>query len=244
MTVWAPKRFWTEASVARVSDGWTVQLDGRQLRTPARAPLVVPTRALAQMIAAEWAAQQGTVRPETMPATRAANAAIDKTRGQRTEVAALVAAYGATDLLCYRADHPSALAARQAAAWDPILAWAETRLNVRFVRTVGVMPATQPAETLARLEAEVAAFDPFRLTALHDLASLPGSLVIGLAAAEGAFGLDTLWAAARIDEDWQIEHWGRDDEAEAAAAARRAAFLQAAAFEAACRAGGADDPQA
>lgn len=241
MTGWQAKRFWAEATVAEATGGWTVRLDDRPLRTPARAPLVVPTRALAELIAAEWAAQTGQVRPATMPATRAANAAIDKTRGQRTEVAALVAAYGATDLLCYRAAHPAALAARQAAAWDPLLDWAARRYGVTFVRTEGVMPAPQPQATLDRLAAEVAALDPFRLTAFHDLVALSGSLVIGLAAAEAAAAPEELWQAAILDEAWQVEHWGADAEAEAAAAARRLAFFEAERFFRACGGGRAPD---
>jgi chaperone required for assembly of F1-ATPase len=236
MTGWQAKRFWTETAVAEAPGGFTVMLDGRPIKTPAKAPLVVPTRALAELIAAEWAAQQGQIRPEAMPATRAANAAIDKTRGQRAEVAALVAAYGETDLLCYRADHPEALVARQAAAWDPLLAWAAQRYGVAFEPVAGIMPHPQPAATLSRLAAEVEALDPFRLTAFHDLVALPGSLVIGLAAAEGAFAPATLWQAARIDEDWQIEHWGEDDEAKAAAAGRQAAFFEAERFFRACTA--------
>lgn len=234
MTGWQAKRFWTDTAVAEAPGGFTVTLDGRAIKTPAKAPLVVPTRALAELIAAEWAAQQGQIRPDTMPATRAANAAIDKTRGQRTEVAALVAAYGETDLLCYRAETPAGLVARQAAAWDPLLDWAAARYGVTFAPVAGIMPRPQPAATLARLASEVAAFDPFRLTAFHDLVALPGSLVIGLAAAEGAFTPETLWQASRIDEDWQIDHWGPDPEAQAAAAARSAAFFQAERFFRAC----------
>lgn len=236
MSGWQAKRFWTETAVAEAPGGFTVTLDGRAIKTPAKAPLEVPTRALAELIAAEWAAQQGQIRPETMPATRAANAAIDKTRGQRAEVAALVAAYGETDLLCYRADHPAGLVARQTAAWDPLLDWAARRYGVAFVPVAGIMPRPQPAATLARLAAEVAALDPFRLTAFHDLVALPGSLVIGLAAAEAAFEPAALWQAARIDEDWQIEHWGEDAEAQAAAEARRLAFFQAERFFRACTA--------
>jgi chaperone required for assembly of F1-ATPase len=227
MSGWVKKRFWTEAAVAPAEGGWTVRLDDRPLKTPAKAPLVVPSRALADMIAAEWAAQDGAIRPETMPATRAANAAIDKVRGQHAEVAQIVAAYGDTDLLCYRAQHPAALVDRQAQVWDPLLAWAEGRFGVRFHRVPGVMPRPQPPETLARLTAEVRALDPFRLTAFHDLVSLPGSLVIGLAAAESAFATDALWQAARLDDLWQAQHWGADDEAEAHAALRQAAFFQA-----------------
>jgi chaperone required for assembly of F1-ATPase len=206
--------------------------------------MVLPTRAMAALVAAEWAAQQGTVKPDTMPATRAANAAIDKTGPHRAQVAAEVAGYGATDLVCYRAEGPAALVARQAAAWDPILGWLARRYGVGLVCTTGVMPAAQPGPALARLAAEVAGFDPFRLTALHDLVALPGSLAIGLAAAERAFDRAALWAAARIDEDWQIAHWGTDPEAEAAAANRRAAFFQAATVFDACTTGTVADSQA
>jgi chaperone required for assembly of F1-ATPase len=235
MSGWAKKRFWTEAVVAPAEGGWTVELDGRSIRTPAKAPLVVPTRALADLIAAEWAAQQGQIKPDTMPATRAANAAIDKVRGQHAEVAEIVTAYGGTDLLCYRVAHPAALVARQAQVWDPLLDWAARRYGVSFVQITGVMPQPQPPQTLARLGAEVQALDPFQLTAFHDLVSLPGSLVIGLAAAESAFSVDDLWQAARLDDLWQAEHWGADEEAESHAALRQVAFFQAERLFRACR---------
>jgi chaperone required for assembly of F1-ATPase len=237
MSGWVKKRFWTDAAVTPAAGGWTVALDGRPLRTPARAALVVPARALAEMIASEWADQGPVVRPETMPATRAANAAIDKVRGQQSEVVAIVAAYGDTDLLCYRAEHPEALVARQRQVWDPLLDWAEGRFGVRFLRVAGVMPQPQPPETLDRLTARVAALDPFRLTAFHDLVSLPGSLVIGLAAAERAFAVDHLWQAARLDNLWQAEQWGQDDEAEAHANLRRSAFFLAERLFRACAGG-------
>ena len=244
MTGWAPRVFWAEAAVAEVAGGWTVRLDTRPLRTPAKAPLVLPTRAMADLVAAEWAAQQGTVRPETMPATRAANAAIDKTGPLKPQVVAEVAGYGATDLLCYRAEGPAPLVARQAAAWDPILDWLAQRHGVRLACTAGVMPTAQDPAALARLADVVAGFDPFRLTALHDLVALPGSLAIGLAAGARAFDRAALWSAARIDEDWQTEHWGADDEAEAAAAARRAAFFRAAEVFDACTIGTEHDSTA
>lgn len=239
MSGWARKRFWTRAEAAPLAGGWTVMLDGRAVRTPAKAPLVVPTQALAVLIAAEWAAQGTELRPETMPATRAANTAIDRVCHHHAAVAAEIAGYGEADLLCYRAEGPAGLAARQAAAWDPLLAWAEGRFGVRFARQTGVMPRPQPPATIARMAGVVGAFDPFALTALHDLVALSGSLVIGLAAAEGAFDPETLWRAARIDEDWQAEAWGRDPEAEAAAAARRAAFEAALRFLRACAPDGA-----
>ena len=211
MSEWAAKRFWKSAEVVQVNDGFTVQLDGRGIKTPARAPLVVPTLAVAELIAAEWQAQGEKIAPETMPATRAANAAIDKVRGQFDEVAGLVAAYGETDLLCYRARFPAELRARQDAAWDPLLNWSADRFGLRWVVTEGVMPQPQPPETLARLNAQVACFSPFELTAFHDLVALSGSLVIGLAVTGGQGTPEALWQLSRIDEDWQAEQWGDEE---------------------------------
>ena len=233
MSGWARKRFWKAVTVTEGPEGFGVALDGRPVRTPAKAALVLPTRALATLVAEEWDAQGDTIRPETMPATRFANAAIDKVRGQFAEVAGLLTAYGETDLLCHRAEGPVELVARQAAAWDPLLDWAATRFGVRWSVTAGVMPVAQPPATLERLAAHVQGFSTFRLTAFHDLVAMPGSLVIGLAATEGLAPPEDLWRASRIDEDWQIEHWGTDDEAEALAALRRGSFLNAARFFAA-----------
>ncbi len=228
------KRFWSSVSIVETAEGFAVTLDGRGLKTPARAPLVVPTRAMAELVAAEWAAQTDLIRPDTMPATRAANAALDKVRGQFAEVAALLTAYGETDLLCYRAEAPQELVARQAAAWDPLLDWSARRWGLRWQVTSGVMPTPQPAETLAVLGAHVAGFTAFQLTAFHDLVAMSGSLVIGLAATEGIAPAGDLWRASRIDEDWQAQQWGADEEATAQSARRQAAFLDAARFFAAC----------
>lgn len=230
MSGWAPKRFWKEARAAEAGAGWTVTLDGRPVRTPAKAAFEVPTRALAEACAAEWAAQGEVVRPETMPLTRTANSAIDKVRVQHAEVAALVAAYGETDLLCYRAAGPEALVARQAAAWDPLLDWAAAALGARLTPVAGVMHQPQDPEALARLAAATVALDAFELAAFHDLVALSGSLVIGFAAATGARGAEELWADSRIDETWQAEQWGEDEEAAAHAVLKRQAFLDAAHF--------------
>lgn len=235
MSGWARKRFWQDATVIEADGGYSIQLDGRSVMTPARAPLVVPTRALAERIAAEWMAQEAEVRPETMPTTRAANAAIDKVRGQFHEVASLISAYGETDLLCYRAAGPAALRARQDAAWDPLLDWAARRFGVAWKVTTGVMPCPQPPQTLGDLAAHVARFSVFELTAFHELVAMSGSLVIGLAVTEDHADPEALWALSRIDEDWQIEQWGGDDEARALTALRRLSFLNAAEFFAICR---------
>ncbi|WP_127109202.1 ATP12 family chaperone protein [Pararhodobacter zhoushanensis] len=230
MSDWAPKRFWKDATVVEAPGGFTVLLDGRGVKTPGKAPLVVPTRGFADEIAAEWAAQGDKIDPDTMPATRAANAAIDKVSRQFDEVAELLTAYGETDLLCYRATDPAALIARQAAAWDPLLEWSSDRFGVQWRVTSGVMPTEQPAETLAKLTAHVATLTPFQLTAFHDLVAMSGSLVIALAVTEQAAPVEELWRASRIDEDWQIEQWGEDEEAQALAARRQDSFLAAARF--------------
>lgn len=234
MSGWVKRRFWKAVEVVEVDGGYAVHLDGRAIKTPAKAALVLPTRALADLLAAEWDAQGERINPATMPATRAANAAIDKVRGQFHEVAGLLTAYGETDLLCHRAEGPAELVARQAAAWNPLLDWSAGRFGVRWQVTTGIMPVVQPPETLARLGAHIAGFTPFQLTAFHDLVSMPGSLVIGLAATENHASTDALWRASRIDEDWQTEQWGPDDEAAALAALRRQSFFDAARFFAAC----------
>lgn len=227
MSDWAAKRFWTDVEVMQADGGWCVALDTRQVRTPAKAPLILPSRAMADAVAAEWAAQEGEIKPMTMPCTRSANAALDKVALQRNEVAQMLADYGETDLLCHRAEGPMELVARQAESWDPILAWGESDLGVRLARTKGVMPVAQPPDSLARLLALFRAADDFQMAALHDLVSISGSAILGLAAARGAWPVESIWRASRIDEDWQIEQWGRDEEAEADTATRQAAFLHA-----------------
>ncbi len=227
MSEWAAKRFWKEAFVTDAETGHGIALDSRPVKTPAKAALVVPTRALAQAIAAEWNAVSERIDPRAMPMTRSANAAIDKVAHQHAEVADMLAAYGATDLLCHRATAPQELVLRQSEEWDPLLDWADSALNARLRQTPGVMPTKQDGAALARLRARVHAQDNFALTALHDLVALSGSLVIGLAALDGAYPPDILWQTSRLDEAWQAELWGADDEAEDMAAIKRAAFLHA-----------------
>ncbi len=234
MSAWAPRRFWTEARAEPAPGGYTVTLDGRSVKTPAKAALVVPTLALAEAIAAEWQAQEQVVDPQAMPFTRSANSAIDKVAPQFAEVAEIVAAYGDSDLLCYRAEAPASLVAQQAAAWDPLLAWSAEVLGAPLATRAGIRHESQPADSLAALARAVGAQSPFELTALHDLVALSGSLVIGLAAQRAAWPAEALWQASRIDETFQRALWGRDEEAEAAEAAARAAFLHAARFHALC----------
>jgi len=230
MSEWKRKRFWDEASVAEAEGGFTVLLDGRAVRTPAKAALILPTRQMAEAVAAEWAAQEGEIDPGSMPFTRSANAAIDKVRPQQAEVAGMLADYGDSDLLCYRADAPQQLVDRQAEAWDPALDWAETALGVRLAPRVGIMHQPQDAVGQARLRAQVYALDPFQLAAFHDLVSLTGSLILGFAAAQNWRDADTIWQMSRLDELWQEEQWGQDEEAQAAAELKRGAFLHAKKF--------------
>lgn len=235
MSEWARKRFWTEVEVTETEAGFAITLDGRPVRTPAKAALSLPSRRLAERVAAEWDAQGEIVDPRGMPFTRSANAAIDKVVPQRAEVVAMLAAYGDADLLCYRADAPDALVARQAAAWDPALDWAAVRFGARLVPRTGVVHVAQDADALGRLAEAVDGFDPFRLTALHDLVTLSGSLVLGLAAAEGWRDADMVWDLSRIDEHWQQEQWGHDDEAAEAAEIRRRSFQHAKMFHDLCQ---------
>ena len=221
------KRFWTSAVVAEEEDGFAVRLDARALTTPARAPLRVPTRPLAEGIAAEWNDVEGEIRPERMPLTRAANTSIDGVVPNSRPLAEAIASYGGTDLLCYRAEDPEGLRLRQFRAWDPLLAWASEVLGARLIAVMGVMHAPQPEESLAALRQAVDEEGPFRLTGLSELVSLSGSLVLGLAVSRGVLEASTAWRISRIDEDWQEEQWGVDAEARAAAEARREAFLAA-----------------
>jgi len=233
---WAPKRFWTQTSVKAGPDGYGVTLDGKPVRTPGKNPLTMPTRAMAEKVAEEWDAVEKTIDPMKMPVTRAANSAIEKVATQRAGVIEMLAAYGDTDLLCYRADHPQGLVERQADLWDPALDWAAETLGARLEPRTGLMHAPQPAKALSLLEAELQKFDEFQLTAVHDLITLTSSLVLGLAATRGWQTPEYIWSLSRIDEDWQAEQWGLDDEAEIAAEARKEAFLKAVLFFELCSA--------
>jgi len=224
------KRFWKEVTLD-ADNG--VQLDGRPVRTPGRAPLALPTAALAEAVADEWRAVEETIDPRAMPLTGLANAAIDRIAPDPAPFAAEVARYAESDLTCYRADSPAALVERQRAAWEPLLDWARQRYDVHFETTAGVMHVAQPQATLDRLAEAVAARDPFTLAALQAIVSATGTIVGTLALAEGAIDADTLWRAAQVDEDWQLEQWGEDELATRAREAKRASFDAAARFLAA-----------
>lgn len=224
------KRFYKQTAVIEDQGGYGIALDGRPVRTPGRAALVVPTRALADAIAGEWDAQGETIDPRSMVLTGLANAGIDRVGADPEGFAAGLAAYGESDLTCYRADSPAPLVDRQAAAWDPLLDWAKARYDIAFVLATGVMHKPQHALTTERLAAATAARDPFALAALSPLVTISGSLVAALAVAEEAFEAEAVWEAVCVDERWQAEQWGEDELAQKAEAARRADFLTAARF--------------
>lgn len=228
------KRFWKQATAEPCADGFTVHLDGRAFKTPAKSDFVLPTKVLADAIASEWQAQVDEVKPATMPMTRRANAAIDKVGINHRDVALMLAAYGGSDLLCYRAEHPEELCDRQAAVWDPILAWAAEEFSAPLLVTQGVMPRPQPEQSLANMTRAVLEIEAFPLAGFHDLVSITGSLIIGFAVIRGQQKIGDLWLASRVDETWQADQWGRDEVAAAEAELKRQDFLDADVFYRAC----------
>jgi chaperone required for assembly of F1-ATPase len=224
------KRFWRDVAVEQDADGWTIKLDGRPVKTPARAALAVPTRTLADAIAGEWRSVEGKIDPRAIPLTGLANAAIDRIAPDREAFADNLARYAEADLACYRADGPRALVERQEQQWDKLLGWARRRYDVDFVTTSGLMHVAQPAATIERLSHAVAALDPFRLAGLSPLVTVGGSLVGALAVLEKALAPEEAWDAVSIDERWQLEQWGADADAEVALENRRRDFLSASRF--------------
>ena len=224
-----PKRFWKEVSVAEGEGGYGVFLDGRPTRTPARKLLALPNRALAEAVAQEWRAVGEHLDPASMPLTRIVNSALDGVATTMAEVAADCARYAASDLLCYRAEGPEKLVARQDLHWTPVIDWARATHGWRFTLAEGIMHVAQPEETLAAIHVHIVRVDaPIRLAALHVVTTLSGSVLLALSLAEGAFGPTAIWNAAHVDEDVQMEIWGEDAEALARRVVRRAEFDAAA----------------
>jgi len=217
------KRFW---KTVVIDDQRGIRLDDRPVRTPGRVALALPTDALAQGVADEWRAigEGEEIDPRAMPLTGLSNAAIDRVGADPALFAAGLAQYGESDLLCYRADSPDDLVARQAAAWDPLLDWARTRYDVHIEVATGILHRAQPDQTLTRLSDAIAARDAFELAALSPIVTIGGSLIVALALAERAATAEQLWDAITLDEEYQAERWGRDPLAEAGIAARRRDF--------------------
>jgi chaperone required for assembly of F1-ATPase len=203
------RRFYARAEVAEGGGGFGILLDGRPIKTPARRTLAAPTRALAEAIAAEWQAQRDVVDPAMMPLTRLANSILDGVADASAAVAAEAQKYLASDLVCYRAESPDALVARQAAAWDPVITWAREALGARFEVAKGMVFRAQPEAALAAARAALPR-DPWRLGACHVVTTLTGSALIALAVLNGRLGVEEAWRAAHVDEDWNMDFWGRD----------------------------------
>jgi chaperone required for assembly of F1-ATPase len=212
------KRFYATADVGEAEDGFTITLDGKPIKTPSGRTVVVPVRRLAEAIAAEWRAQGEVIDPLTMPATRFANSVVQGVVDNVAAVSDDVAKYFASDLLFYRAGHPEGLVAREAQHWDPILFWARDTLGAHFMLAEGVMHVRQPEAAIAAVRSALPD-DPWKIAALHVITTLTGSALLALALFHGVIDADTAWAAAHVDEDWNVEKWGLDDEV----ASRRAA---------------------
>lgn len=223
-----PKRFWTDVDVVEVEGALSVALDGRAIKTPAKQSFLLPTRALADAVADEWRAQTEVMDPRAMPQTRYVNSVLDGIAPRRAAVVETVAAYGGSDLLCYRAEHPDALIERQNARWDPVLDWSRSEFDAPMMLASGVMPISQPESSLKNLAQAVLAHNNFELTGLHDLVSISGSLVLGLAVSAGRLEVADALALSRLDDDWQIEQWGEDEEASKTAAIKAQEFAEAA----------------
>jgi chaperone required for assembly of F1-ATPase len=224
------KRFWKDVTVEPGEGGWGIRLDGRPVKTPARAALIVPTAALAEAIAGEWRSVEDDIDPREMPITGLANAAIDRVAPSKDAFAEGVALYADADLACYRAEGPPGLIERQEQSWDALLGWARRRYDVDFVTTSGLMHVAQPPATVGRLAHAVATLDAFRLTVLSPLVTIGGSLIAALAVLEKALSPEQAWEAVSIDDRWQLEQWGADNEAVVALENRRSDFFAAARF--------------
>jgi chaperone required for assembly of F1-ATPase len=221
------RRFYDKATIESGPEGFSVRLDGKPVRTPARRLLTAPSPALAEAMAAEWEAQKEVVDPAAMPLTRLANSIIDGVAQAPLPVAEEIAQYLGSDLLFYRAEGPRALVERQARQWDPVLAWVRDALGARFVLATGVMFVEQPEEAMAAAKAAIPA-DAWRLGAVSSITTLTGSALLALAMLRGRLSVDEAWAAAHVDEDWNMEFGGRDERALERRAYRFAEMLAAA----------------
>jgi chaperone required for assembly of F1-ATPase len=224
------KRFWKDVSVQKEGDGWTILLDGRPVKTPARAPLLLPTASLTDAVADEWRAVEDKIDPCAMPLTGLANAAIDRVALDKNAFARGIARYAEADLACYRAEGPAQLIARQEASWDALLGWARRRYDVDFKITTGLIHVQQPTATVQRLSHAVEMLGPFKLAGLSQLVTIGSSLAAGLAVIENAITAEEAWDAVSLDERWQLDQWGADAEAETALENRRRDFLAASKF--------------
>lgn len=232
-----PKRFYDTVSCAPFEDrsGYGVWLDQRQLMTPGRTALQLETASLAEAIAGEWRTQGERIDAATMPLTRFANTSQDRVLGREAEIVDEIVSFAGSDLLCYRAERPAPLVAQQAAAWDPVLTWAEQDLGARLRVVTGVMFVEQPEAALSAIHRHTAPYGAANLTAIHNMTTLTGSCVLALSVAAEVSSPEAAWTAAHVDEDWQISQWGEDFEASARREHRTGEFLAAARYLALAR---------
>ena len=228
------KRFYTRAGVGEAADGFAVLLDGKPIKTPSRKLVTAPSWAIAEAVASEWNAQVDIIDPMSMPMTRLANSVIDGVEDRVGDVRDDIANYFESDLLCYRAGHPQELIAREAQAWDGVLFWAAETFGARFILAEGIVHAKQPAPSLAAAKAALPS-EPWPVAAVHIVTTITGSALLALALHHGARDADQVWAAAHVDDDWNAEQWGVDEEVAARRAARHVDFRAAAAVVAALR---------
>ena len=201
-----PKRFYKSVAVTETLG---IALDGKAVKTPLKAPLILPNRALAEAVAAEWEAQIEVINPHAMPLTKLANTAIDRAVAEKSKIAAEILEFAGSDMVCYRAESPEGLVLRQTTHWDPIIAWARADLKASFVTVSTMTHKRQSTHALRALEGHITVLDPFSFVAVHNLTTLTGSALLAMMAATGSMSADAAWLAANVDEDWQIETWGK-----------------------------------
>lgn len=221
------KRFYSEVGIAEETGGWTVRLDGRAIKTQGGQPQLLPTQAVAELLAAEWRDQGETLDPKRFVHRDLADYAIDMVARDPAPVRANLLAYAETDTLCYRADPDEPFWRRQQQLWEPLVAGFEAREGVVLERVSGVIHRPQRPETLAALSERLGTFTPFELAALETLTSLAASLCVGLSVLDPEADAQALWNAANLEEDWQIEQWGADEEAQERRDLRTKQFLAA-----------------
>ena len=230
MPEWKQKRFWKNVHVVFSEAGYLIKLDDKILKTPAKRQMVLPTEALAKKVASEWDEQIEEIDPTIMPFTKSANAALDKVSEQFEEVSSLLGEYGDTDLLYYRADSPPELQKRQKTGWDPIVNWAENTFKVQINCGTGIVYIPQDAKLFSEINLKINSLSIFELTAFYDMVSITGSLILGLAIINGRLSAEEAYQLSRIDEQWQLEQWGEDEEAQVASNKKNIAILHSEEF--------------
>jgi chaperone required for assembly of F1-ATPase len=230
MSEWKQKRFWKNAHVVSSETGYLIKLDDKILKTPAKKQMLLPTEALAKKVASEWGEQVEEIDPTTMPFTKSSNAALDKVSEQFEEVSSLLGEYGDTDLLYYRADSPPELQKRQKTGWDPIVNWAENTFKVQINCGTGIVYIPQDTKLFSEINIKINSLSIFELAAFYDMVSITGSLILGLAIINGRLSAEEAYQLSRIDEQWQLEQWGEDEEAQVASNKKNIAILHSEEF--------------